>query len=115
MMPSKSQPTQPPAPPATTNTTKNSMPPKKVYTREFKLEALSLLRSSGKTKADIERDLGLYSGQLRLWERAFHREEGNVEQVFPGTGHQNDAEAELSRLRREVEVLRQERDILKKQ
>jgi transposase len=114
MMPSKSQPTQPPAPLVTTSKPKNQMPPKKVYTREFKLEALRLLRSSGKTKADIERDLGLYSGQLRLWERAFHREEGNVEQAFPGTGHQNDAEAELSRLRRENEVLRQERDILKK-
>jgi transposase len=114
MMPSKSQLTQTSAVPVTTSTAKVSMPPKKVYTREFKLEALRLLRSSGKTKADIERDLGLYSGQLRLWERAFNREEGNVQQAFPGTGHQNDAEAELSRLRRENEVLRQERDILKK-
>lgn len=112
MMPNKSQPTQNQSPGQ--NQPKNQMPPKKVYSREFKLEALRLLRSSGKTKADIERDLGLYSGQLRLWERAFNREEGNVQQAFPGTGHQNEAEAELSRLRREVEVLRQERDILKK-
>jgi transposase len=37
-----------------------------------------------------------------------------VEQAFPGTGHQNDAEAELRQLRRENEILRQERDILKK-
>ena len=56
-MPNKSQPNQ--------SQPKSQMPPKKVYSREFKLEAFRLLRSSGKTKADIERgkrqnlDLGL--------------------------------------------------------
>ena len=93
---------------------RSAMPPKKVYSREFKLETLRLLKSSGKTKADLERELGLYPGQIRLWERAINREGGNVEQAFPGTGHQSEAEAELSRLRRENEILRQERDILKK-
>lgn len=105
MMPNKSQ------------TTRPEMSSKKVYTREFKLETLRLLKSSGKTKADLERELGLYGGQIHLWERAFNKEGGNVarvEQAFPGTGHQNDAEAELSRLRRELEIVRQERDILKK-
>jgi hypothetical protein len=43
------------------------MPPKKVYIREFKLETLRLLKSSGKTKADLERELGLYPGQIQLW------------------------------------------------
>ena len=41
------------------------MRPKKVYNREFKLEALRLLKSSGKTKADVERELGLYRGHER--------------------------------------------------
>jgi transposase len=36
------------------------------------------------------------------------------EEAFPGTGHVTDVEAELRRLRRENDVLRQERDILKK-
>ncbi|MEP6775055.1 MAG: transposase [Chloroflexota bacterium] len=93
---------------------KKSAMPKKTYSREFKLETLRLLKSSGKTKADLERELGLYPGQIHLWERAFNKEEGNVEQAFPGVGHQNDAEAELSRLRRELDIVRQERDILKK-
>src|SRR6476469_7339620 len=92
----------------------NSMPPKKVYTRAFKLETLRLLKSSGKAKVDLERDLGLYPGQLRQWERAFASEGGNVEQAFPGTGHQSDAEAQVRQLKRQVEILRQERDILKK-
>src|SRR6476646_4485147 len=106
MMPNKSQ------------TKRLEMPSKKVYSREFKLETLRLLKSSGKTKADLERELGLYPGQIHLWERAFNREGGNVdrlEQAFPGTGHQSDAEAEVSRLKSELEIVRQERDILKKQ
>jgi len=41
------------------------------YFRE--LETLRLLKSSGKTKADPERELGLDPGQIRLWERAFNR------------------------------------------
>ncbi len=49
-----------------------------------------------------------------MWEKAFHRKEQNVEQAFPGTGPQSDAEAEVHRLKREIEILRQERDILKK-
>ena len=61
------------------------MPSMKVHTREFKLESLRLLKSSGKTKADLERELGLYPGQIHLWERAFNKEGGNltrVEQAF---------------------------------
>ena len=97
-----------------TQPAKKPVMPKKTYSREFKLETLRLVKSSGKTKADLERELGLYPGQIHLWERAFNKEEGNVEQAFPGIGRQNDAEAELSRLRRELDIVRQERDILKK-
>jgi hypothetical protein len=49
------------------------LPPKKVYTREFKRETWRLLQSSGRPKADLERDLGLYPGQIRLWQRAMGR------------------------------------------
>jgi transposase len=87
------------------------MASKKQYTREYKVEVLELLKSSGKTKAALERELGLYPGQIRTWQKALERD---GQQAFPGTGHQTDAEAELRRLRREVEVLRQEREILKK-
>lgn len=104
-MPTKKSP--PPAMPLTP-----AMAPKKIYTREFKLETLRLLKSSGKTKVELERELGLYPGQLRQWERAFLREGGQMEQAFPGTGHQSSVDAELRQLRRENEILRQERDIL---
>jgi len=83
----------------------------KHYTREFKLEALELVRTSGKSKTQIERDLGLFPGQLRVWERALAQ---GGEQAFPGSGHQSDSDEELRRLRHENDILRQERDILKK-
>src|SRR6476619_3006960 len=111
MMPNKPQ---SPTPSQLNQLGQSQMPPRKVYTREFKLETLRLLKSSGKTKTELERELGLYPGQIHLWERAFNKEGGNVEQAFPGTGHQSDAEAEVHRLKRENEILRQERDILKK-
>ena len=84
---------------------------KKQYSREYKLEVLELLKTSGKSKAQLERDLGLYPGQLKAWQRALAHD---GEQAFPGTGRQTEAEAELRRLQRENEVLRQERDVLKK-
>lgn len=84
---------------------------KKQYSREYKLEVLELLRTSGKPKAQLERDLGLYPGQIKAWQRALAQD---GEQAFPGTGHQSETDEEMRRLRRENEILRQERDILKK-
>jgi transposase len=87
------------------------MADRKMYTREYKLEVLELARTSGKINAVLERELGLYGGQIGAWQRAFARE---GQQAFVGTGHQTDTDTELQRLKREVEILRQERDILKK-
>jgi transposase len=84
---------------------------KKQHSREYKLEVLELLKTSGKSKAQLERDLGLYPGQIKTWQKALAID---GEHAFPGTGHQTETEAELRRLRRELEITRQERDILKK-
>jgi transposase len=81
------------------------------YTREFKLEALRLLETSGKSAARIERDLGIGSGNLYRWKRKL-AEKG--EHAFPGHGRLDPEQEHIRQLEREVEVLRQERDILKK-
>ena len=81
------------------------------YTKEFKLEAIRLYETSGKSVAQIERDLDITTGLLNKW-RAQRRQNGP--QAFPGTGHQTEQEAELRRLKRENDILHQERDILKK-
>jgi transposase len=87
------------------------MMPKRTFTRDYKLEEIQLARTSGKSKSQLERELGLTAGQIGNWEKAL---EQHREQAFPGTGHQSDAEAELRRVKRELEIVTQERDILKK-
>jgi len=69
------------------------------------------LRTSGKTKTQISRDLGISDSALSKWCKEFG-EQG--EEAFPGKGHQIAVEEENKRLKREVEILQQERDILKK-
>ena len=81
------------------------------YTREFKLEAIRLYETSGKSVRQVESDLGITAGLLNKW-RAQHQHNGV--QAFVGSGHQTELEAELRRLKRENAILRQERDILKK-
>ena len=83
----------------------------RVFTKKFKLEAVQLVQKSGKSQAQIARDLGVAESTLHQWCKEFAQA---GEQAFPGSGHPPAAEEELRRLRRELEVTRQERDILKK-
>lgn len=84
---------------------------KRVFTAEFKREALNLVESSGKPLAQVARELGISDTPLQGWKQQM-REHG--QDAFPGSGHQTPQEEEMRRLRRENEILRQERDILKK-
>ena len=83
----------------------------KTYTKEFKREAVQLVKSSGKPMSQIARELGVSDSALYQWCKHL-AEQG--EQAFPGSGHQMAQEEEIRRLKRELEVARQERDILKK-
>ncbi|MBO0796886.1 MAG: transposase [Ktedonobacteraceae bacterium] len=83
----------------------------RTFTREFKLEAVRLAQSSNKPLIQIARDLGIADSTLHHWCKVFS-EQGS--QAFPGSGHQTQQEEEVRRLKRELEVTRQERDILKK-
>ena len=84
---------------------------RKTYTREFKVEAVRLLESSGKNGHEIEKDLGIGSGQVYRWRKQLAAEGGGI-RAFPGTGNPRDEE--FVRLKRENAVLREERDILRK-
>lgn len=81
------------------------------YPAEFKQEALALYAHSDKTLAELEADLGISPGLLRRWRM---RALAAGVDAFPGNGRLLPQDEELRRLRRENEVLRQERDILKK-
>ena len=84
---------------------------KRSSSKDFKLEAIRLYESSGRSMRQIEEELGISPGLLNKW-RARHRQDG--QQAFVGKGHQTEQEEEVRRLRRENEVLRQEREVLKK-
>jgi transposase len=86
-------------------------PEPRFYTREFKLEAVRLSESTEQTVAQIARDLGIPERVLYRWRRELRE---RPEQAFPGKGHQSELEEENRRLRRELELLKQEREILKK-
>ena len=84
--------------------------PKRVFTSEFKAEAVQLLRArqaAGATLAAVSRELDVSADQLRLWERL------EVQRGAVPRATESEAD-ELRRLRREVETLRQEREFLKK-
>jgi len=83
----------------------------KVYTREFKEEAVRLAQTSGKPIAQIARELGISDSAIHGWRKEL-AEHGN--EAFPGKGHQTVLEEENRRLKRELERVQQERDILKK-
>jgi transposase len=81
------------------------------YTREFKVEALELLAKGGKSAAELERELGISKGMLLKW-RDRYKVGGQGETLEPGDLEA--AKAEIRRLKRDLEVTSQERDILKK-
>jgi|SRR6476646_6095385 transposase len=82
----------------------------KMYTLEFKQEAVRLMESSGKPVAQVSRELGVKANVLYRWRRQF----GTRPAVSSDGRSKAELEAELKRTQREVEVLRQERDGLKK-
>jgi len=86
----------------------------RTYTDEFKREALELLKSSGKSAGQLERELGITPGMLLKW-RAKYRVVTN-ERETPRL-EPSDLEAarkEIQRLQRELREMAEEREILKK-
>ena len=81
------------------------------YSKEFKVEAVRLLETSGKLVYEIENELGIGHGCLTRWKQKL-AEEGN--DAFPGHGRRTADQERIRELERENTILRQERDILKK-
>ena len=81
------------------------------FTREFKLEAVRLIKQRGVSFAQASQDLSVHVSQLRSWVKAFA---DDPQHSFPGHGQMKPEQLEIARLRREVTKLKAERDILKK-
>ena len=81
------------------------------FSREFKLEAVRLVRERGVTVAQAARDLDVHENVLRKWVGS---STPIPKQAFPGHGQMKPEQLEIDRLRKEVAKLKAERDILKK-
>lgn len=81
------------------------------YDSEFKREAVRLAEESKKSAAQVARDLGIHRNLIYRWCNDL-REGG--QEAFPGQGNLKASDEEMRRLKRELEIVRQERDILKK-
>ena len=84
---------------------------RRTFTREFKLEAVKLIRERGVSYVEAAEELGVHQSQLRSWMKAFAED---PQQAFPGQGQMKPEQLEIARLKREVAKLKAERDILKK-
>ncbi len=84
---------------------------RRIFSREYKLEAVKLVRERGVTVAQAARDLDVHENVLRKWVREYG---DDPSQSFLGKGQMKPEQLEIKRLRREVAKLKAERDILKK-
>lgn len=81
------------------------------YDKEFKLNAIKLYIESGRSYRQIGDELGIPEATLAGWVSDYKKDGQNS---FPGKGYQKPADEEITRLRKELSIAREERDILKK-
>ncbi len=81
------------------------------FSREFKLEAVRMVTAGGHGLSVVARDLDVRPDMLRRWKRQLDED---PRQAFPGQGHLKPDEEEVRRLRRELDRVKEEREILKK-
>jgi transposase len=84
---------------------------RKSYSREFKLEAVGLITQKGYNIAEASRNLGIEYSVLRRWKNQFADDPQNA---FPGKGKLKAPDEQLRQLKRELDRVKEERDILKK-
>jgi transposase len=81
------------------------------YPREFKLEAVRQMRTGQYTNSELARRLNVKESDLRDWDKEYKR---HGDDSFPGQGRRSGQAAEMAQLKRELEQVKEERDILKK-
>lgn len=78
------------------------------FTAEFKRDAVELVRTSGKSIAEVARELGIYDSTLGNWVKQDRIDRGEAE------GLTTEERARLRELARENARLRMERELLKR-
>lgn len=81
------------------------------FDKEFKRQAIRLVLEDRQSCRAVERDLGVSEGTVYKWVR---ESKADPEHCFPGKGHLKPSDADVNKLIKENNLLRRERDILKK-
>jgi transposase len=82
------------------------------YDHEFKTEAARLVLEQNRTCSSVEKALGLPNGLVKDWVRSYRTGHSHA---FPGNGKRRKAhESEIEQLKKDLDMVRKERDILKK-
>jgi len=84
---------------------------RKKHPREFKVEAVRKLLSGEYSVTELGRRLSVSAQELCAWRKEY---EEKKDDAFPGHGKQRGEAAEIAQLKRELERVKEERDILKK-
>ena len=79
----------------------------KQYSKDYKTEAVALVREQGYSVPEAAKSLGIASNMLYRWK-------DQIEAQLEGKALTEDERIELKRLRKENKTLRMEKDILKK-
>jgi len=87
------------------------MTTRKTYSKEFKLDAVSLVVDQGYTRAEAARSLEIEANLLGRWVREHQADSG---QAFRGNGKLTPEQEEIRTLKAENKRLKMEKEILKK-
>ena len=84
---------------------------RRTFSAEFKRDALDLWQNTERSAKQVEQELGLSAGILAKWKQKL-KQDGD--EAFPGRGKLTNSDEQVRRLERELAIVKQERDILKK-
>jgi len=84
---------------------------KRTFTREFKLEAVRMVKERGLGKSQVARDIGVHVNVLKSW---LDQHDADPLGAFGGTSAKTVENAQVEQLKRELNRVTAERDILKK-
>lgn len=83
----------------------------RTFDKEYKMMAVNRVKESGKSAAEVARELDIIPNTLHGWINKFGK---HGDKAFPGSGHLHEADDELRKLRKEIMDLKEENAILKK-
>lgn len=87
------------------------MESRKRYTKEYKLDAISLVLDQGHTTTEVSRSLEINASMLRKWIKEYHADD--ADHSFRGNGKLTPEQEEIRQLRAQIKQIKREREILK--